>query len=311
MIKILERLTILGCGSALPASGRNPTAQVLEHNGRYFLIDCGEGTQSRLRENKISFDKITTIFISHMHGDHYLGFPGLISTMQLLGRSRALDVYCPKGLQQIMELQFKLSSTWISFPLNFIEVNEEELLFDWDTITCESVELNHRIKCFGFLFKEKPKPRRINGIAVKEEGVPHFFMNKLREGDDFLNESGETISNSKLTLPPYPSYSYAFCSDNRVKSEFHKKIKGVSVLYHEATFLKKDLDRAKSTFHSTSEEAAKLAKEAGVEVLIVGHYSARYKENKPFKEEIEPIFKNCVLANERMVFDFKKLTTIT
>lgn len=307
----MEKLTILGCGSALPASGRHPTAQVLEHNGRLFLIDCGEGTQSRLRENKLSFDKITTIFISHLHGDHYLGLPGLISTMQLLGRTRELELFCPKGLQEVLELQFKLSNTKISFPLKFNEVTEEGVLFDTETISCKSIALNHRIKCFGFLFKEKPKPRRINGPATKEYEVPHFFMSKLREGEDFINKKGDLIANEILTHNPKTSLSYAFCSDNRVKTNFFEKIKGVSVLYHEATFLKRDLDRAKKTFHSTSEEAAALAKEAGVDVLIIGHYSARYKENTPFLEEVSPIFKNTVLAEERMVFNFENLQTMT
>ncbi len=307
----MEKLTILGCGSALPASGRNPTAQVLEHNGRFFLIDCGEGTQSRLRENKLSFDKITTIFISHLHGDHYLGLPGLISTMQLLGRTKSLDIYCPKGLQDILELQFKLSYTKITFPLNFIELLDERVLFKTDTISCESITLNHRIKCFGFLFKEALKPRRINGPVVKELRVPHFYMNRLRDGEDFISDSGVVYKNKDLTLDPKPSHSYAFCSDNRVKADFFKKLKGGSVLYHEATFLQKDLDRAKSTFHSTSIEAAQLAKDAEVDVLIVGHYSARYKENELFADEIKPIFNNVVLADERMVFNFENFQTLT
>ncbi len=307
----MEKLTILGCGSALPASGRNPTAQVLEHNGRFFLIDCGEGTQSRLRENKLSFDKITTVFISHLHGDHYLGLPGLLSTMQLLGRTRELEIFCPKGLQEILALQFRLSYTKITFPLTFNEVSKEGVLFETDTISCESIALNHRIKCFGFIFRESQKPRRINGPMVKEIGVPHFFMNKLREGEDFTNESGQIFSNETLTLDPRPSYSYAFCSDNRIKAGFFEKIKDVSVLYHEATFLARDLDRAKSTFHSTSVEAAQLAKEAGVDVLIVGHYSARYKENDLFGAEIKPIFPQTILAKERMVFSFQNFRTLT
>lgn len=303
----MEKLVILGCGSALPASGRHPTAQVIEHNGKCFLIDCGEGTQSRLRENSLSFDKITHIFISHLHGDHYLGLPGLISSMQLLGRTRELNIYGPPGLWEILSLQFRLSNSQISFELKFHAVEEERCLLDTERITVRSIQLNHRIKCFGFLLQEKEKPRRINGEAVKNAGVPHFFMENLRRGEDFINEKGEQIPNFQLTKNPKKSHTYAFCSDNRIKKDFHKKLEGVTVLYHESTFLHNELERAKRTFHTTAQEAAELALEVNPDLLILTHYSARYQDIRPLLEEAKLFFPKVILAEEKLVIDFSKI----
>lgn len=304
----MERLIILGCGSALPATGRNPTSQVLEHNGKYFLIDCGEGTQSRLRENRLSFDKVTHVFISHLHGDHYLGLPGLISSMQLLGRTRELDLYGPKGIWDILELQFKLSNTVISFPLNFHEVNSESVVLESDSITIKSIKLNHRIECYGYIFNEKDKPRRINGEAVKAAEVPHYVMQKLRDGVDFTNEKGELIKNEELTFAPRKSHVYAFCSDNRIKNGFAEKVIGATVLYHESTFLHKELARAKRTFHSTAKEAGGLAAIVNPDLLILGHYSARYKELEELLNEAKQEYSKVILGEGKLVVDFQKIT---
>lgn len=303
----MEKLTILGCGSALPASKRNPTAQVLEHSGKYFLIDCGEGTQSRLRENKLSFDKITHIFISHLHGDHYLGLPGLISSMQLLGRTRPLKLFGPSEIWEILQLQFKLSKTFITFPFEFIPVEEEGEVFSLRDLECKSIELNHRIKCFGYVFTEKEKARRINGQMTKEYKVPHYFMDNLRAGEDFENENGGIIANSKLTFPPKKSHSYAFCSDNRVKIDFYEKLKGITVLYHESTFLHVEQIRAKKTFHTTALEAGELAAKINPDLLILGHYSARYIDSSPFLEEAKQVFKNTIAGEERLTIEFSKI----
>lgn len=300
----MERLVILGCGSALPASGRNPTSQVLEHNGKYFLIDCGEGTQSRLRENKLSFDKITHVFISHLHGDHYLGLPGLILSMQLLGRTRNLYLFGPPELWTILELQFKLSNSFIKFPIKFYPIEKEIELLNTDYLIVRSIELNHRIKCFGFIFIEKEKPRRINGEVVKKIGVPHFFMKNLRIGDDFVDTLGKVYSNKELTFEPKKSHVYAFCSDNRIKGSFHEKLKNVTVLYHESTFLHTELDRAKKTFHTTAKEAAELALKINPDLLILAHYSARYTDISPILEEAKKVFPSSVLAKEKLIFDF-------
>lgn len=303
----MEKVTILGCGSALPASGRHPTAQVLEHNGKFLLIDCGEGTQSRLRENKISFDKISHIFISHLHGDHYFGLPGLLSTMLLLGRTRDLELFGPPGLIRILKLQFELSKTFLSFSLKFTPIEKEEDIVFLKGLTVKSIELNHRLKCFGFIFKEEKKPRRINGPVVKEVGVPHFFMEQLRMGEDYVDKEGRVYENSALTLEPKKSHTYAFCSDNRIQANFYKKVKGVSILYHEATFLHQELTKAKKTYHSTAKEAALLAQEIKPDLLILGHYSARYTSVAPLLKEAQEIFKQTKAAEEKSVFDFSKI----
>lgn len=303
----MEKLHILGCGSALPASGRNPTAQILEHSGRYFLIDCGEGTQSRLRERKISFDKITDVFISHLHGDHYLGLPGLLCTMQLLGRKKALNIYCPDDLIQLLKFQFKVSKTVITYPLFFHAIESEQLLFTTDKISVSTIALNHRIKCFGFKFQELPKPKRINGVAAKEAGVPHYFMSKLRDGEDFVSEHGELYLNHQLTLPPKPSYCYAFCSDNRIKEGLAEQLQDVDVLYHEATFLHKELDKAIKTFHSTVQEVVELTNKLNLKKLILGHFSARYKDTFEIEVEASSLGSRVLVANDRLVVDFSKL----
>ncbi len=303
----MEKVTILGCGSALPASGRHPTAQVLEHNGKFLLIDCGEGTQSRLRENKISFDKISHIFISHLHGDHYFGLPGLLSTMLLLGRTRDLELLGPPGLIRILKLQFELSKTFLSFSLKFTPVDKEEDIVFLKGLTVTSIELNHRLKCYGFIFKEEKKPRRINGPVVKDVGVPHFFMEKLRLGEDYVDKEGRVYENATLTLEPKKSHTYAFCSDNRIQANFYQKVKGVSILYHEATFLHQELKKAKKTFHSTAKEAALLAQEIKPDLLILGHYSARYTSVEPLLKEAQEIFKQTKAAEEKKVFDFSKI----
>lgn len=300
----MERLVILGCGAALPASKRNPTAQILENYGRYFLIDCGEGTQSRLRENKLSFEKISHIFISHMHGDHYLGLPGLLSSMQLLGRKRKLDLYGPPDLWEVLQLQFRVSYTSIDFELNFHPVESEKLLFEDKKITIESIQLNHRISCFGFIFKETPKPRRINGPVAKQVEVPHYKMEGLRQGEDFLNPNGELYPNHTLTLPPKESYSYAFCSDNRIKTTLAEKLKGVTHVYHEATFLDREKMRAKSTYHTTVKEACELAQKVNPKLLILGHFSARYDHLDDVKAEAEANFSDVILAEEGKVILF-------
>ena len=303
----MEKLTILGSGSALPASGRKPTAQVLEHNGKFLLIDCGEGTQSRLRENKISFDKITHIFISHLHGDHYFGLPGLLSTMHLLGRTRDVQLFGPPGLLTILKLQFELSKTYLSFKLQFKAIEKEEGILNLKGLRCRSIELNHRLKCFGFVFEEEIKPRRINGPVVKELEVPHFFMENLRLGEDYLNSEGKVYPNLSLTLEPKKSHTYAFCSDNRIKSDFFKKLEGVTILYHESTFLHQELIKAKKTLHSTAKEAALLAVKVRPDLLILGHYSARYRSIKPILEEAKSIYKNTQVSEENRIFDFSKI----
>jgi ribonuclease Z len=227
--------------------------------------------------------------------------------MHLLGRTKDLMLFGPPGLLNIIKLQFELGKTYLSFSLQFKSIEKEEEVLRLKGLTCRSLELNHRLKCFGFIFKEDKKMRRINGLIVKEIGVPNFFMENLRMGEDYIDKDENLYENSKLTLEPKKSHTYAFCSDNRIKSEFFKKLKGVTILYHEATFLHEELSRAKKTFHSTAKEAAILAQEIAADLLILGHYSARYPSAEPLLEEAKLVFKRTKASQEKYIFDFSKI----
>lgn len=294
------RLTILGSNSALPAYGRNQSSQVLEAGKCTFMIDCGEGTQIRLSQFKIKHFKIDYIFISHLHGDHYLGLVGLLKSMHLLKRTKDLYLYGPNGLQEIITTQLKYSQTNLNYNIIFKKTNSSttEILFENGHITVYSFPLDHRIPCTGFIFKEKEKPRRL----IKEklpENLSLTNIGRLKRGEDALDEQGEIIhKNVDLTLPPRKSRSYAYCSDTRYNESIIDDIKNVSLIYHEATFLEDDELRASNTYHSTALQAATIAKKANAEQLIIGHYSARYKDVTPFKREADKCFKNTLLAIE-------------
>jgi ribonuclease Z len=293
-------LTILGCGSATPTLRRNPTSQVLNVQDRFFMIDCGEGTQLQLRRHRIKFQRIDRIFISHMHGDHYLGLVGFISTMHLLGRTRPLDLYGPPSLQEIIRLQLEASQTHLKFPLQFhpISYEKSELIVDEEFLTVETIILKHRIDCAGFLFREKKKPHNMKREMITELNIPKDKIAEIKEGADFVMENGDVVANAKITKPRPHSGSYAYCSDTAFHEPIIEQIKDVDLLYHEATFLQIMADRAKATFHSTAEQAATVALRAGVKQLIIGHYSARYKEVEPFRIEAAEIFPNTLLAEE-------------
>lgn len=300
------QLTILGSNSAIPAHGRNHTSQVLIVNNEHFLIDCGEGTQLQIARYHCKLSKINHILISHLHGDHYLGLIGLISSMHLQGRKKVLTIYGPPGLSEIITIQLKYSQTVLNFPIDFRELkNDGELLFQNFSMQVDSFPLNHRIPCFGFLFREKPKPRKI----VKEK-LPSWVsakeFNLLKAGKDITDPKGKIISYKNLTLPPKKSRSYAFCSDTRYMPELKNILKKVDLLYHEATFLNENLQWAESTYHSTTTEAATLAKEAKAGKLLIGHFSARYKDLSPFLTEARSIFPNSELALEGSVHQIKE-----
>jgi ribonuclease Z len=293
-------LTILGCGSATPTLRRNPTAQVLNVRDKFFLIDCGEGTQVQLRRHRVKFQRIDCIFISHMHGDHYFGLLGFISTMHLLGRTRPLDLYGPPLLQEIIRLQLEASQTFLKFKLEFhpLSYDKSEVIYEDDVLTVETIVLKHRIDCNGFLFREKPKPHNMKREMIDELDIPLEKIAEIKEGADFVKENGEVVPNASITKPRPHSASYAFCSDTAFHPPIIDQIKNVDLLYHEATFLQAMADRAKATFHSTAEQAATIAHRAGAKQLIVGHYSARYKDVTPFYEEASQIFPNTLLAEE-------------
>jgi ribonuclease Z len=297
-------VTILGSNSALPTSERNPTAQVLNASGRFFLIDCGEGTQMQLRRNHIHFGRINHIFISHLHGDHVFGLPGLISTFGLLGRTRDLHIYAYRDLEDLMHPLFDYFSRDLPYKVIFHSINpgKQEMIFEDNDIEVLSFPLEHRVPTVGFIFREKPKERKINKEICDFYRVPVRFLQCLKKGEDFTDEEGNVVANEKLTLPAPPSRSYAYCTDTRLSSSVIAAVRDVDLLYHEATFLSDREDLAYRTFHSTAGQAAIVAREANVGKLIIGHFSSRYKDLSAFLTEARGTFGNSELAEEGKVF---------
>ncbi|WP_111307200.1 ribonuclease Z [Confluentibacter sediminis] len=300
------KLTILGCYSATPRALTNTTSQVLEINNHMFLIDCGEGTQIHLRKNKIKFNRIKHVFISHLHGDHFFGLVGLISTFRLLTREADLHIYGPEGIKEIVTLQMKLADSWTNYNLIFHELksNTSELIFDDESVEVYTIPLNHRVYTNGFLFKEKEGDLRLDIDAVEEAHIDLAYYRKLKQGFDVVNEKGELIKNKTVTLPGAKPKSYAFCSDTMYKEDIVPIINKVDVLYHESTFLEKHADLAPKTKHSTAKEAARIAKKAKAGILLLGHYSTRYDGLNAFKEEAQEIFENVELCEDGKVFEF-------
>lgn len=293
-------LLILGCSSATPTAKRNPTAQLLNIAERFFLIDCGEATQIQLRRFKTKFQKIDHIFISHLHGDHFLGLPGLLASMHLLGRKQSLTIYGPPELELILSTVHKYSDTHLNYPITFVHTTDKEkvLLFEDEKVEVYSFPLKHRIPCTGFLFKEKPVLRNIDKYQMEKYNVSLSEIYKLKQGANVLNENGELILNHLLTVDPPLPRSYAFCSDTIYDEELVKYIKNVTLLYHESTFLHAMLKRAQDTYHTTALQAAQMAQSANVKQLILGHYSARYPKTEDFLTEASPVFANTLLAIE-------------
>jgi ribonuclease Z len=299
-------LTILGCYAATPRTFTNPTSQVLEIRNRLFLIDCGEGTQVQLRKNKIKFSKINHIFISHLHGDHFFGLIGLISTFALLGRTTDLQIYGPKGIKEIINLQLRLSNSWTKYDLFFheLESKETQVIFEDDKVIVKTIPLNHRVYTNGFLFQEKIKERKLNFDVVQNYEIDKCYYQNIKSGKDITLDDGRIIENQKLTFDPELPLSYAFCSDTVYNENIIPIIKEVDVLYHESTFLDSEEVLAGKTMHSTAKEAARIALKANVKQLILGHYSTRYESIELFKEQAETIFPNVLLADDGKSFDF-------
>ena len=300
------KLTILGCYSATPRTNTNPTSQVLDIQNHLFLIDCGEGTQVELRRNKIKFARIKHIFISHLHGDHFFGLVGLISTFRLLTREADLHIYGPKGLKDIITLQMKLTESWTNYQLIFHELTskDSQCIFEDDKVEVHTIPLNHRVYTNGFLFKEKENERKLNVTAAENEHINVAYFRKLKQGFDVLNEEGKLIKNELVTSDGKKPLSYAFCSDTMYDEAIIPIIKKVDVLYHESTFLDKNKKLAEPTKHSTAKQAATIAKKANVKRLILGHYSTRYNGINEFKVEANTVFDNVELAEDGKVFEF-------
>ena len=299
-------ILILGSASAAPTLARNPSAQLININEQYYLVDCGEGTQNRLRQHKIKFQRLNHIFISHLHGDPYLGLLGLLQTMSLLGRTLPLNLYGPKQLKELVDMNLAYSHSTLKYPLIFHETqtNQSEVLFENEHLTISTIILDHRVPCTGFLFKEKPKPRKINPKAIKRYEIPKYAMDNLKRGLDFsFPDKNEVIKNELLTLNPDESYSYAYCSDTKFNERIVPQLKDIDILYHEATFLHRDEKRAEATYHSTAKQAATIAKQANAKLLIIGHFSNRYKDLNVLLDEAKTIFANTQLAQDDAVFE--------
>ncbi|MEQ8472507.1 MAG: ribonuclease Z [Marinoscillum sp.] len=297
-------LQILGSNSAAFAHNRHHTSQLLRVQDKYFLIDCGEGTQLLIKRYKIKLSRINQILISHLHGDHYYGLMGLISTLHLYGRRSDLCIYGPPGLPEIISLQLKHSQTRLSYDIKFKEwtPNQIETIFDDSKLSIQTIPLDHRIPCSGFLFREKPKKRGINKEKIPQRLTP-VQAAKLRNGEDLYTEDGELIfRNSEVTFKPKDPYSYAYCSDTRLIPDLANIVKDVSLMYHESTFMEDMRERAESTYHTTAKQAAGLAKEANVGQLLLGHFSTRYKDLTPMLREAQSVFPESYLAEEGKKF---------
>ena len=291
-------LTILGCHSATPRVNSHPTSQVLQIKNHLFLIDCGEGTQVLLRKYKVKFSRIKHIFISHLHGDHYFGLVGLISTFRLLSCESELHVYGPKGIKEVITLQMKLADSWTNYPLYFheLESKDSELIFEDEKVEVHTIPLNHRIYTNGFLFREKPGERKLEVEKAKEAGIHMAYFSKLKQGFDVENEKGELIRNSLVTKDGPKAKSYAYCSDTAYDPGIVSLVENVDALYHESTFLEEHRHLTETTKHSTAIDAAKIAKKADVDLLILGHFSSRYEDIEDFRREASTVFDHIDLA---------------
>ncbi len=300
-------ITILGSSGALPAYGRYPSSQLVEIKNRYFLVDCGEGAQMQLMRFQSNLHRINHILISHLHGDHYLGLMGLIFTMHLLRRTNDLHLYSHRGLDDIITAHLRHSHSVPSFKIIFhpLEEDLQETIFEDDSLMIQTIPLQHKIRCSGFLFKEKIKPRRIDKNKLPAGLLLQQIAN-LKKGHDVVDNDGTIIfKNEDLTLPPRRSRSYAYCSDTAYNESIIELIRGVDILYHEATFGLEEQSKATDTQHSTAAEAATLAKKAEVHKLVIGHFSARYKDLTPLSEEARSIFQPVELAVEGSIFSIQ------
>lgn len=289
-------LTILGNNSAIPAFNRCPTAQVLQSLDEGYLIDCGEGTQLQLNKYKIKRSKINHIFISHLHGDHYFGLIGLLTSMSLLNRTQDLHVHAPAKLEAIIQLQLDAADTKLSYQLHFHPILGKGLIMDNNKLLTFAFPVKHRIECWGFLFKQKRNPRKIDIERIKAFEIPATFFEKLQKGEDYITKKGTIIPNEEVTIAAPLAKSYAYCADTIYDETLIDEIKGVDLLYHETTYLKGNEEKAAARFHSTTIQAGNIAQKAGVKKLVIGHFSAKYEILDGFLEEVTSVFPNSELA---------------
>lgn len=299
------KIHILGCGSALPTLRHYASSQVVEMRGKMFMIDCGEGTQMQLRRSRLRFTNLSHVFISHLHGDHCFGLIGMISTFGMLGRTAPLHVYAAEEMGAMLKTQMDMFCNGLEYEVVFhpIDTKLNNIIYEDRSLTVETIPLAHRVPCCGFLFREKPTLPHIRRDMIDMYEIPISQINNIKNGQDWVTPDGEVIANSRLTLLPDATRSYAYCSDTRYIPELHKMLAGVSALYHESTYGNDNIARARKYWHSTAEEAAMVARDAGVGKLILGHYSARYEDEKVLLDEARKVFSNTILAEEMTVIN--------
>ncbi|HMH21150.1 MAG TPA: ribonuclease Z [Puia sp.] len=295
-------VTILGNNSALPAFDRHPTAQVVTMDEHIFLIDCGEGTQTQMGKYKIRRSKINHIFISHLHGDHYFGLIGLLTSMGLLGRSTDLTLYAPAPLKEIIELQLRVANIELPYPLHFHALEHEGPILTESRLEVACFNVYHRIECWGFRFREIRPFRRVNPEKARQHNVPSSFFERLKWGESYMTKDGELIENQWVTDPAPKPKSYAYSADTLYDERIIEKVRGVDMLYHETTYLKDLEERAGKRFHSTTAQAATVAQRAGVQRLLIGHFSSKYEKLDPFEQEAREIFPCTDLALEGVTY---------
>lgn len=295
-------VTILGNNSALPAYDRHPTAQIVTINDQLLLIDCGEGTQMQLSRYKIKRGKLNHIFISHLHGDHYFGLIGLISSMALLNREQPLHLFAPPGLEEIISLQLKVASTTLPYELVFHPLNKEEIILDTPKFSVETFPTLHRIPCWGFLIKEKKHPRKLDKERAINFNIPAAFYSSLKMGYDYTSKDGSVVYNDQVTLPNLPARSYAYCADTIYDERLIEITKEVTMIYHEATYLNGMEERAAARFHSTTSQAATIALNANAGGLLLGHFSSKFEELHDYLKEALEVFPKTQLAIEGVTF---------
>ena len=299
------RIHILGCGSAKPSPRHLASSQLVEIRGKLMMIDCAEGTQLQLYKTHLAFTKISSVFISHLHGDHCLGLVGMISTFGMLGRNAPLHIYAPEPLGRLLEMQLDVFCPGLDYEVKYhpVDTTSFQVIYEDRSMTVKSIPLNHRVPCCGYLFTEKPTQPHIRRDMLDCYEIPYSQVNNIKNGADWVTPDGDVVSNEKLVLPPDPVRSYAYCSDTAYLPQLHEMIEGVSLLYHESTYASDKEHKAIQYYHSTARQAACVARDAHARQLMLGHYSARYDNEDILLEEAQEVFPNTILSNEGLVID--------
>lgn len=299
------KVHILGCGSALPTLQHYASSQIVEFRDKCFMIDCGEGTQMQVRHTHIHFSKIQAVFISHIHGDHCFGLIGMISTFGMLGRTVPLHIYAPAELESILNAQVELFCTGLEYNIVFhaVDTAERTVIYEDRSLIVETIPLEHRVPCCGFIFREKPALPHIRRDMIDFYNIPISQINNIKAGAGWTTPDGDFVPHERLTVPADAPLSYAYCSDTRYLPHLHELIRGVSTLYHESTYAEDNIEKARIYHHSTAAQAAMVARDANVGKLLLGHYSSRYRDESVLLDEAKAIFPNSYLTNEKLVFD--------